>query len=144
MSFVEVLTLRNVTTGQDFPRPVNIEKVVVVPHLDSSDLRLPDDAIVEPLETGASPAFDSAAMPDLAVVAYEFGKYLRALPSKSAISSQACKFIYERFPAARELLARHGRLRGLVKAFPYLQLDGGTAGGTYVLSLNSDLFNVSV
>ena len=77
----------------------------------------------------------------LAVVAHEFGKYLNSLPSKSAISSQACKFIYERFPAAQELLARHGRLRGLIKAFPYLQMDGGTHGGTYVLSLNSDLFD---
>ena len=79
-------------------------------------------------------------MPDLALVAHEFGKYLNSLPSKSAISSQACKFVYERIPAARQLLASHGKLRGLVKAFPYLQLDGGTHGGTYVISLNSDRF----
>ena len=31
---------------------------------------------------------------------------------------------YRKSPA--ELLARHGRLRGLNKAFPYLQMDGGT------------------
>ena len=83
----------------------------------------------------------SAALPDLAFIAREFGKYLRSLPSKSAISSQACKFIYEHFPAARQLLATHGKLRGLVRQFPYLQLAGGAHGGTYVLSLNSDLFD---
>ena len=83
----------------------------------------------------------SAALPDLAFIAREFGKYLRSLPSNSAISSQASKFIYEHFPAARQLLATHGKLRGLVRQFPYLQLAGGAHGGTYVLSLNSDLYD---
>eukprot|EP00795_Rhopilema_esculentum_P009060 gene9060-16708_t len=51
---------------------------------------------------------------------------------------QACKFVYEHFPAAREVLARNGRLRGLVKSCPYLQLEGGLHGGTYVISLNQE------
>eukprot|EP00794_Sanderia_malayensis_P002801 gene2801-biopygen2307 len=132
----DLLTLRNITTGQDFPRPVNIEKIAAVPDPESSDLRPPADAIAEPSQP-TSPQ-TSIPIPDLALVAYEFGKYLNSLPSKSAISSQACKFVYEHLPAARQLLATHGRLRGFVEAFPYLQLDGGTHDGTYVMSLNSD------
>eukprot|EP00794_Sanderia_malayensis_P013376 gene13376-biopygen10689 len=84
----DLLTLRNIATGQDFPRPVNIEKIVVVPDPESSDLRPPEDATAEPSHP-ASPQ-TSTPMPDLALVAYEFGKYLDSLPSKSAISSQAC------------------------------------------------------
>ena len=56
---------------------------------------------------------------------YEFAMYLNSFTSKSAVSSQICKHVYEHLPIAKEILARHGRLRGLVKAFPYLQLDGG-------------------
>ena len=52
----------------------------------------------------------------------------------------SCKYIYDRFPEAQHLLATHGRLRGLVNAFPYLQLDGGIHGGTYILCVNSELF----
>eukprot|EP00795_Rhopilema_esculentum_P008238 gene8238-14177_t len=47
----------------------------------------------------------------------------------------------EHFPAAREVLARNGRLRGLVKSCPYLQLEGGLHGGTYVISLNQEVFS---
>ena len=42
-----------------------------------------------------------------------FGKFLQSLPSKSATASQGCKFVYDHFPSSREILTRHGRLRGL-------------------------------
>ena len=137
----DLLTLRNVATGQDFPRPVNIEKVVVVPDIEPGELLPPKDPCHEPPRPVRPQLSHSANIPELASIAKEFGKYLNSLPSKSGISSQVCKFIYDRFPASRYLLATNGKLRGLVKAFPYLQLEGGTHGGTYILSLNSDLFD---
>ena len=123
------------------PRPINIEKVVVVPEVSASDIRVPEDATNTPkIETFAEQSKISAN-PDLVSVAFEFGKYLETLPNKSAVSSQACKFVYEHFPAARNVLARHGRLRGLVRSCPYLQIEGGMHGGTYVLSLNQEMFS---
>ena len=137
----DLLTLRNASTGENLPRPVNIEKVVVVPEVPSSDLRIPDDVITAPETETMTEQSRIRANPDLVSVAFEFGKYLETLPNKSTVSSQACKFVYEHFPAARDILARHGRLRGLVKSCPYLQLEGGMHGGTYVLSLNQDIFS---
>jgi len=133
----DLLTVRNLVTGELTPRPVNIEKVVVVPDHQPGDLRIPDEAILEPLP---DQQIRQTANPDLATVAMEFGKYLQSLPNKSAVSSQACKYVYEHFPASREILARHGKLKGLVKSCPYLQMDGSIQGGTYLLSLNQDLF----
>ena len=123
-------------TGELTSRPVNIEKVVVVPDHQPGDLRIPDEAILEPLPD----QLRQTANPDLATAAMEFGKYLQSLPNKSTVSSQACKYVYEHFPASREILARHGKLKGLVKSCPYLQMDGSIQGGTYVLSLNQHLF----
>ena len=50
-------------------------------------------------------------------------------------------YVYELYPEARAILSRHGKLRGLVKSFKYLQLEGRRQGGTYILSLNQDLFS---
>ena len=136
----DLLNLRNTITGQDIPRPVNVEKVVVVPEQFPDDIRILDNAITEP-QPVPHHVMQRAGNPDLANVAHEFGKYLETLPNKSAVSSQACKFVYEHFPAAREILARHGKLGGLVKSCNYLQLEGGMQGGTYILSLNQELFN---
>ena len=133
----DLLTVRNLVTGELTPRPVNIEKVVVVPDHQPGDLRIPDEAILEPLP---DQQIRQTANPDLATVAMEFGKYLQSLPNKSAVSSQACKYVYEHFLASREILARHGKLKGLVKSCPYLQMDGSIQGGTYLLSLNQDVF----
>ena len=77
---------------------------------------------------------------ELRQVAYEFGKHLNSLPTKTATASQACKFVYNAYLPAREILNRHGKLRGLVKSCPYLSMQGATQGGTYLLALNQDLF----
>ena len=124
----DLLNLHKVDTGENFPRPVNIEKVVVAPESASADLRPPDEILVEP-DIGPN-AEQGHANPnaDLVSVAFEFGKYLESLPNKSAVSSQACKFVYEHFPATGEILTHHGRLIGLVKLCPYLQLEGGLQG----------------
>ena len=78
--------------------------------------------------------------PELCQVAYEFGKYLASLPNKTATASQACKQVYLSYHSAREILTRHGKLRGLIKACPYLQMDGEAHGGLYLLSLNQEAF----
>ena len=72
---------------------------------------------------------------ELCQVAYEFGKYLNSLPTKTATASQACKFVYGAYLLAQEILNHHGKLRGLVKSCPYLSMQGASHGGTYLLSL---------
>ena len=78
---------------------------------------------------------------ELVSVASEFGKYLETLPNKSAVSSQACKFVYEHFPAAHDILSRHGHLKGLVRSCPYLHIEGSSHKGTYILSRNHKIFS---
>ena len=80
---------------------------------------------------------------NLTPVAHAFGKYLKSLPSKSSTVSRACKFVYQQYPPSREILPRHGRLKGLVKFCHFLQMDGQASGGTYILSLNQTLFKKS-
>ena len=77
---------------------------------------------------------------ELCQVAYQFGRYLNSLPTKTATASQACKFVYGAYLPAQEILNRHGKLRGLVKSCPYLSMQGASHRGTYLLSLNQDLF----
>ena len=138
-----LLYLRHLHSGIDLPRPINVEKIVVIPDQDPSGIS-PDATIQEdisaPAEQRMLPLPYNPANPDLAEVGYKLGKYLETLPSKSVVSSQACKFIYESYPPSRAILARHGRLRGLIKACPFLQLQGAPHGGIYILSLNTDLF----
>ena len=59
----------------------------------------------------------------------------------NAISSEACKHVYQKIPQAREILSRHGKLKGLTNSCPYLQLEGKSHGGTYIISLNQKLFD---
>ena len=47
----------------------------------------------------------------------------------------ACKAVYNSLPDARDILNRHGKLKGLVSQCPYLSLQGGPHGGTYLLVL---------
>ena len=54
------ISLPCVALPLDFPHPVSIWKVLVVPYLDPSDISLPEDAIVK----GTSRASDSVAMPE--------------------------------------------------------------------------------
>ena len=129
-------------TGETIPHPVNNEKVVVILDPEVHDLQASNDTVVEfvhddPLVAPLSSPPDN----DLVQVAFQFGKFLQSLPSKSATASQACKSVYESYPSSREILASHGRLCGLVKTCPYLQLGGAASGRIYVLSLNQTLFD---
>ena len=139
----DLLTLKNLSTGAVIPRPVNIEKCVVIPEQETFDLQPSNDSVVESEPEAESPAplpTASHVNPELCQVAYEFGKYLASLPNKTATASQACKQVYLSYPSAREILTRHGKLRGLIKACPYLQMDGEAHGGLYLLSLNQEAF----
>ena len=139
----DLLTLKNLSTGAVIPRPVNIEKCVVIPEQEPFDPQPSNDSVVESEPEAESPAplpTASHVNPELCQVAYEFGKYLASLPNKTATASQACKQVYLSYPSAREILTRHGKLRGLIKACPYLQMDGEAHGGLYLLSLNQEAF----
>ena len=132
----DLLTLKDLSTGHVLPHPVNIDKCVVIPDQDTFDLQPPNDAVIEP-EVEDLPPVNS----ELNQVAHEFEQYLSSLPNKTATASQACKHVYLHFPPAREILARHGKLRGLVKSCPYLQMNGAAQGGLYLLSLNQKVFS---
>ena len=75
---------------------------------------------VTPTQSVLLPPSNSANFPELASMGKEF--VLNSMPSKSAISLHVCKFTFDRFPVPQQLLPSHGKLRGLVKAFPNLQL----------------------
>ena len=131
-------------SSKDLSHPTNIEKVVVIPEPELDDLRPPNDAVIEmEVDTSEFSAPVVTANADLNHVAQEFGKYLDSLPSKTSSASQACKYVYEHYPASREILARHGRLKGLIKSCLFLQMDGAAFGGTYLISLNQTLFKAN-
>ena len=98
----DLLTLRHVATNNDLPHPINGEKVIVVPEPDTDDLQVPNDAIVD-IDRDSDPPVVHTFRPqsDFTQVAFEFGKYLHSLPSKSSTASQACKFVYQSYPSAR-------------------------------------------
>ena len=85
-------------------------------------------------------ASHNSISPELAKVAFAFGQYLRTLPKPQCYASEACKVVYQSFPDARDILNRHGKLKGLVAKCPYLTLNGGPHGGTYFLTLDMGLF----
>ena len=126
-----LLNLLHVTSGHDWPHPVNVEKIVVIP--DKRPVRYLSWSVEPEVDTDMdqqiTPSHANIANPDLAEVGNRQAKYLDALPSKSAISSQACKFIYESYPPSRKIIAWHGQLHGLVKSYPFLQFEGAPNGG---------------
>ena len=137
----DLLTLKKLSTCHVLPHPVNVEKCVVIPDQETYDLQPPNDVLVEPeVEVPAPIRAAPNVNPELSQVAYEFGKYLSSLPNKTATASQACKQVYLNYPSAREILSHHDKLCGLVKAFQFLQMDGESHGGSYLLSLNQEAF----
>ena len=81
-----------------------------------TDLQPPNDAVIElEVEDLAPVRHVLHVNPELSQVAYELGQYLSSLPNKTATASQTCKHVYIHYPSARELLARHSKLHGLVK-----------------------------
>ena len=126
---------------------MNIEKIVVVPDGDPcADIR-PDEQ--EQSLQNATPSLQEhnvvqsqsiVLSPDLNKVALSFGQYLCSLSKPQCYASEACKAIYQRLPDARDILNRHGKLKGLVPKCPFLSLKGGPHGGTYLLVLDVKMF----
>ena len=77
---------------------------------------------------------------EFATVEFHFGEYLLQCSHHSSVVSEACMFVNKKYLPARDNLSRHGRLRGLVISCPYLFLSGGVHGGTYNITVESDLF----
>ena len=107
---------------------------MVIPEHDSHDLRPPNDEVFEPEDEPLEISVQATVSPvnaELCLGAYEFGKYLNSLPTKTATASQACKIVYNTYLHAQEILNFHGKLRGLVKSCPYVSMQGATHGGTH-------------
>ena len=84
----DLLTLRHVATNNDLPHPINVEKVTVVPEPDTDDLQVPNDTIVDIDSNYDLPVVRTfRPQSDFMQVAFEFGKYLYSLPSKSSTAS---------------------------------------------------------
>ena len=140
----DLLRLRHLTTGKEL-KTVNIEKIVVAPVGDPHDdirplieeEKIPQNAppSVQPPNVLSDQAMHNAISSELAKVAFAFGQYLSTLPKSQCYASEACKFVYQNLQDARDILSRHGKLKGLVAKCPYLSLNGGPHGGTYLLTL---------
>ena len=70
----DLVMLRTVATGQDFPRPVNIAEIAVV----LVDLPSLDDPCNEPPRSVLPQLSHSANIPELTSIAKEFSKYLNS------------------------------------------------------------------
>jgi hypothetical protein len=92
-----------------------------------------EDDILQPRQTHLNP--------DIVKVAHAIANYLKDQPNHKAYSSEACKAIYKQLPEAREIIARLGKLRGIVTKCPYLSLEGGATGGTYYIKLDMNIFS---
>ena len=90
-----MLTLKHVTSGEEIPHPVDIEKVVMVPEPELHDLQASNDSVAEIEHNTPTPASVSIS-PDngLIQVAFQFGKYLQSLPSLPLHHKPANLFIY--------------------------------------------------
>ena len=144
----DLLRIRHIATGKEL-RAVNIEKIVVVPDGDPlADIR-PDTEPEKPLQTATPSLQERTVVPspritlssDLAKVALAFGQYLDSLSKPQCYASEASKAVYRNLPEAKDILNRHGKLKGLVTKCPYLSLKGGPHGGTYLLVLDVKLFH---
>ena len=127
-----MLQLRHLTTGKQLGG-VNIEKIVVVPDGDPCADICPDTEQEQPLqnvtpslqEHNVVQPLSNALSPALNKVALSFGQYLSSLSKPQCYASEACKAVYQRLPDARDILNRHGKLKGLVTKCPFLSLKGG-------------------
>ena len=122
---------------------VDIEKVVVIPDPEVHDLQASNDTVVEFVHDDL-PWLPCLVLLTMIFFGFHFSSvsssspYLPNQPLLHKLVNQCMKVIH---PFSREILARHGRLHGLLKTCLYLQLDGAASGRTYMLSLNQTLFD---
>ena len=68
-------------------------------------------------------------------------QYLEALVN--APVHKACKHLFSVYPAAKQILAKLGKMRGLTAHCPYLSLEGDPSGGVYYLVLDQAAYRRS-
>ena len=137
----DLLKLRAI--NGDIVLPVNVEKLVVVPADNESNI-LPDDLAIdyEHMEPGTAAVIPpNRQNHDLQTIALHFAKYLLTYTENKAFTSQACKQAYRAYPPAREILSRYRKLGGLISQCPYLSMQGAAQGGTYTINLDKELFD---
>ena len=93
---------------------------------------LKEHNVVQPLSNALSP--------DLKKVTLSSGQYVSSLSKPQCYASEVCKAVYQSLPCDRDILTRHGNLKGLVTKCPFLALKGGPHEGTYLFVLDVKLF----
>ena len=129
----DVLKLKHLNSGQVI-KAVNVEKVVVVPEGDINDLQDDEIDFCEHTEINRTENQSNSGC-------FPFRQISVDSKNNSAPSSEACKYIYSVMPESREILSKHGKLKGLIKICPYLSMKGLPNGGVYTLHLEEELFS---
>ena len=97
---------------QKILKPTNIEKVISAEEpYDLEKISAAQDTLNNVLEDHET-TFLKPANVELRLIAYEFATYLLTRPEKKAYSSEACKHVYQKYPPARDVLTRYGKLKG--------------------------------
>ena len=133
----DLLKQKHLNSGQII-KAVNVEKLVVVLEGDINDLQDDEIDFNEHTENNRT---NNQVNSDISKVAFYFGKYLLTQKNNCAPSSEACKYVYSIMTESREILSKHGKLKGLVKICPYLGMKGLPNGGVYTLHLEEELFS---
>ena len=133
----DLLKLKHLNSGQII-KAVNVEKVVVVPEGDISDLQDDEIDVNEHTENNRT---KHQVNSDISKVAFHLDKYLLTQKNNRAPSPETRKYIYSVMPESREILSKQGKLKGLVKICPYLSMKGLPSGGVYTLHLEEELFS---
>ena len=121
----DLLKLMDIGT-QNILKPTNIEKVISAEEpYDLEKVSAAQDTLNNVLDDHET-TFHKPVNDELRLIAYEFATYLLTRPEKKAYSSEACKHVYQKYPPARDVLTRYGKLKGLVSQCPYFELKRGT------------------
>lgn len=140
----DLYRLRHVITNEELPA-TNVEKLIPVPEAEPGDLR----------ESCAQGAFlpvqsrerEEQYKPDKFIIylpksnnqadegiSLKLAQYLE--PLGKAPVSEGCKHLYSVYSAAKQILTKLGRMRGLTAHCPYLSLEGDPSGGAHYLVLD--------
>ena len=140
----DLYRLRHSVTKEELP-PTNVEKLILVPNAKDNDLRESNKKTAShPSQTQEGekrykpgqflmylPKKDNQADEG---ISHKIAQYLE--PLGKAPVSEACKHLYSSFPAAKQILIKLGRMRGLTAQCSYLSLQGDPSGGAYNLVLD--------
>ena len=143
--------LRHIITNEEL-LPTNDEKLIAVPEAEPGELR-------ESCAKGASLPVQSREREEQ----YEPGQFIIYNPKSNnhagegislksaqylealvkAPVHKACKHLFSVYPAAKRILAKLGKMRGLTAHCPYLSLEGDPSGGVYYLVLDQAAYRRS-